>query len=134
MWTTEHSAETTASPEAVWQAWTDVARWPEWNADIEWIELRGPFAVGTTIAMKPFGQDVVELGIAELVPGERFVDVADVDGTTVRTTHRIDRLGDRRSRIVYRLEATGPAADEIGPAVSADFDDTITALTRYAAR
>jgi hypothetical protein len=35
---------------------------------------------------------------------------------------------------VYRLEATGPAADEIGPAVSADFDSTIAALDRYASR
>jgi hypothetical protein len=134
MWVTEHSAETTAAPQAIWQAWADVPHWPEWNADIESIELRGPFAAGTTIAMKPFGQDVVVLSIAELLPGEQFVDEADVDGTTVRTTHRIDRLDDRRSRIVYRLEATGPAADRIGPAVSADFDSTIAALDRYAAR
>ena len=134
MWVTEHSTETAASPEAVWQAWVDVPRWPEWNADIERIELRGPFAVGTTIAMKPYGQDVVELCIADLAAGEHFVDEADVDGTTVRTMHRIDRLDDRRCRIVYRLEATGPAADEIGPAVSADFGSTIAALDRYAAR
>lgn|GEM_PF-2221068 len=43
MWLTEHSIETTVSPEAIWQQWADVASWPEWNADIERIELDGPF-------------------------------------------------------------------------------------------
>jgi len=132
MWTTEHSVETTVAPTAIWRAWTDVEGWPRWNADIDRIELRGPFAIGTVIAMTPRGQETVELRIADLGEGEFFVDEADVDGTLVRTMHRIERLGGDRSRIVYRLEASGPAEEQIGPAVSADFDETLSALVRYA--
>ena len=40
-WSNEHSIETTASPEAIWRLWSDVERWPEWNADIEQIEISG---------------------------------------------------------------------------------------------
>jgi len=29
MWTTEHSIETTASPEAIWRLWSEVATWPD---------------------------------------------------------------------------------------------------------
>ncbi len=134
MWTVEHSVETTVAPEAVWRAWSDVERWPQWNGDIERIELRGPFAVGSTITMKPCGQETVELRLAEVVDGELFVDEADIASTVVRTLHRIDRSDGNRARIVYRLEATGPAAEEIGPAVSADFPDTLAALTEYAQR
>jgi uncharacterized protein YndB with AHSA1/START domain len=134
MWTTEHSVETTVTPDAIWRAWADVPGWPRWNGDIERIELTGPFAEGSTIAMSPRGQEPVRLRLADVVPGERFVDEADVAGTIVRTTHRIDRLGDGRTRVVYRLEASGPAADAIGPAVSADFQDTLTALVEYADR
>jgi uncharacterized protein YndB with AHSA1/START domain len=134
MWTTEHTIETTAAPEAVWRAWTDVARWPEWNADIERIEMKGPFAVGSTIAMTPRREETVVLRVAEVIEGELFVDEADVAGTVVRTTHRIDRLNDRKTRIVYRLDATGPAAEAMGSAISADFDDTLAALTEYVAR
>jgi uncharacterized protein YndB with AHSA1/START domain len=134
MWTTEHTIETTAAPEAVWRAWTDVARWPEWNADIERIEMKGPFAVGSTIAMTPRREETVVLRVAEVIEGELFVDEADVAGTVVRTTHRIDRLNDRKTRIVYRLDATGPAAEATGSAISADFDDTLAALTEYVAR
>ena len=50
-WSTEHSVETSASPEAIWQLWTDVPKWPEWNADLARAELVGPFAAGSTIRM-----------------------------------------------------------------------------------
>jgi hypothetical protein len=72
--------------------------------------------------------------LAEVVDGEMFVDEADVAGTMVRTTHRIHTLDDRSTRVVYRLEASGPAADAIGPALSADFGDTLAALVAFARR
>ena len=134
MWITEHSLEASVEPGAIWRAWAAVERWPEWNADIESISVNGPFARGATIAMTPRGQERVRLTITEAVEGELFVDEADVGGTSVRTTHRIDGLDDGRVRIVYRLEADGPAAEQIGPAVSADFPETIQALAEHAAK
>jgi hypothetical protein len=134
MWSSEHSVQADVEPQAIWQAWSTVGRWPEWNGDIARIELSGPFAVGSTIAMTSHEQDTVELRIARVEEGELFVDEAEVAGTTLRTLHRIDRLDDGRVQIVYRLEASGPAAEEIGPAVSADFDDTLAALVQYAGR
>jgi hypothetical protein len=53
MWTTEDSVETSAGPEQIWRLWADVARWPEWNGDIERIELNGEFAAGSRILMTP---------------------------------------------------------------------------------
>ena len=134
MWSREHTAQTDVAPQAIWQTWTEVERWPEWNGDIARITLSGPFAAGSTIAMTTHEQDTVELRIAQVEEGELFVDEAEVAGTTVRTLHRIDRLDDGRVRIVYRLEASGPAAEEIGPAISADFDETLAALVEHARR
>jgi uncharacterized protein YndB with AHSA1/START domain len=134
MWMTEHSIETDVAPDAIWRAWAEVAQWPEWNGDIERIELTGPFAAGSTFVMTPHGQGAVELRLADVVEGEQFVDEAEVAGTVVRTTHRIEPLDAGAVRIVYRLEASGPAADEIGPAISADFDDTLRALVEHVGR
>src|SRR6266536_1010360 len=106
MWTTEHSTETTAAPEAVWRVWSDVARWPEWNADLERAELSGPFAAGSTITMTPHGDEPIELRIAEAVEREVFVDEAHLEEIVVRTVHRIERLDRDRIRIVYRMEIT----------------------------
>ena len=136
MWAVEHSVETSASPEAVWRVWADVERWPEWNAGVERIELRGPFAVGTTILMTPPGDDPVELRIADAVEPDRFVDEADGGDFVVRTTHRVDAAGHGLSRITYRMEITGPAADtvgpEIGPEISGDFPQVLEALAARA--
>jgi uncharacterized protein YndB with AHSA1/START domain len=137
MWATEHSIETTASPESIWRLWSDVATWPEWNADIERIEISGPFAAGSTIAMTPAGQDTVELRIAEASEPELFIDQADLGDVVVRTIHRVDRQDERRSIVTYRMEISGPATDtvgpELGPQISRDFPEVLAALVERAA-
>jgi hypothetical protein len=138
MWTNEQSIETTASPEAIWRLWSDVAGWPEWNADIVHIEISGPFATGSTITMTPAGQDPVELRIAEAVGSESFIDEADLGEVVVRTIHSIERLEGGRNRVTYRMEISGPAADsvgpELGPQISGDFPETLAALVERAER
>jgi uncharacterized protein YndB with AHSA1/START domain len=138
MWINEQSIETAASPEAIWRLWSDVAGWPEWNADIERIEISGPFAPGSTISMTPVGQEPVELRIAEAVEPELFVDEVDLGDVVVRTTHRVERLEGERNRVVYRMEIGGQAADtvgpELGPQISADFPEVLAALVRQAER
>jgi uncharacterized protein YndB with AHSA1/START domain len=138
MWTTEHSTETTAPPEAIWRAWSDVERWPEWNADLERAELSGPFAPGSTITMYQRGGDTIALRIAEASEQEAFVDQADFGEVVVRTIHRLEPLGGGRVRVIYRMEITGPAADtlgpQIGPGISADFPQVLAALVERAER
>lgn len=137
-WSCEHSVETAAAAEAIWRLWADVENWGTWNGDIEKIELSGPFAVGCEITMTPAGQEAVRLRVATLVEPELFVDEADFGDVTVRTVHRIDPVDEDRRRVVYRMEITGPAADEVGPAlgpaISADFPETIAALVHLAQR
>jgi hypothetical protein len=136
MWTNEHSIETTSSAKAIWRLWSEVAGWPQWNSDIEHIEISGPFAAGSTITMTPIDQDPVELRIAEAVEPDLFVDEASLGDVVVRTIHRIEPLADDRTRVTYRMEITGPAADrvgpELGPQISGDFPETLDALVRQA--
>lgn len=132
MWTAEHSIVTTASPEQIWRLWADVATWPEWNGDIERIELIGPFASGGRILMTPIDGDTIDLRIAEAVEPELFLDEADFGEIVVRTTHRVERLDDERARVTYRMEISGPAADtlgpRVGPEISGDFPEVLAAL------
>ncbi|MBT2231146.1 hypothetical protein [Nonomuraea sp. NEAU-A123] len=136
MWTYEHSIETDAMPEAIWRLWADVESWGAWNADIESIQISGPFAAGAEIVMTPAGQDPVRLRVAEATVDELFVDEARIDGLVLRTVHRLDRGERLRTRMVYRMEITGAAADElgpqIGPAVTADWPATMATLVERA--
>jgi hypothetical protein len=138
MWTTEHSVETTAAPEAIWRAWSDLERWPEWNADLERAELSGPFAPGSTITMYQLGGEQIELRIAGAREPEMFVDEAALGDVVVRTTHRVESAGAGRARVLYRMDITGPQADtlgpQIGPEISADFPQVLAALVERAER
>jgi hypothetical protein len=125
-----------ASPEAIWRLWSNVPGWPRWIADIDQIQISGPFAPGSTILMAPPGHESIELRIADAVEPELFVDEADLGDIVVRTTHRVERIDDRRSCVTYRMEITGPAADTVGPElgaqISADFPETLAALVKLA--
>jgi Polyketide cyclase / dehydrase and lipid transport len=132
MWTAEHSIETNAAREAIWRAWADVPRWPEWNADLARAELVGEFAAGSTIRMTSVDSDTVELRIAQAEKPQLFVDEAELGGVTVRTTHRVEPAGPERRRIVYGMEISGPEAatvgPEFGPQISGDFPEVLAAL------
>jgi Polyketide cyclase / dehydrase and lipid transport len=136
MWSYEHSTETTAAPERIWQVWADVPGWGSWNPDIEEVSIDGPFAAGSEIAMRPAGQDTVRLRIAELRENERFVDEAVIGDAVIRTLHRLERLDEGRVRVTYRTEIEEPDGSglgaELGPAITADFPATIAALVQRA--
>jgi hypothetical protein len=138
MWVAQHSIETTAAPEDVWRQWANVEEWPAWNADIERIELQGPFATGSMIVMTPVDSEAIELRIAEAREPYIFVDEAELGDTVVRTSHRVERLDPSRARVTYRMEITGAGADtlgpQIGPEISGDFPETLAALIERAER
>lgn len=136
MWEYEHSVETTAAPDDVWRLWSAIAAWPQWNDGIETIEIDGPFAAGTTFTMTPPGDEAIRMRLTDIVPGELFADEMDGGDFTVRTVHRLEPAAGGQTRIIYRTEITGPAADHIGPqlgpAITADFPDVLAALAKLA--
>jgi hypothetical protein len=135
-WVIEHSVETSATSATLWRHWSDIVGWPEWNEGIEKIEIDGPFAVGTTFTMTPPEGDPIRLRLVEIVPGELFTDEMDAGEFVVRTVHRLQPTAVGRTRVIYRTEITGPAADEVGPrlgpAITADFPAVLAALVKLA--
>ena len=81
--------ETTSDlpPELLYAAITDVARWPEWDDEIEGIALDGPAEPGSIIALKPRGRDAVKLRVETMVEPFRFRDVAYLPLARLRTEH-----------------------------------------------
>src|SRR5437870_4772744 len=136
MWSTEHSIETTAAADAIWRLWADVPGWPTWNADLAQAELIGDFTPGSTIRMTSINGETVELRIADAVRPDRFVDEADLGAVLVRTSHQVEPMDRGRVRVVYRMEISGPQADdigsELGPQISGDFPETLAALVERA--
>jgi hypothetical protein len=129
-----YTAEADVDAEAVWALYEDVASWPSWDAQAEWVTREGPFRAGTTGTMKFRDQEPLSYRLVKVEPGREFVDETPVAGLVVRVSHLLEPLAPERVRITHAAEVAGPEdqAREIGPLITADFPDTMASLAALA--
>jgi uncharacterized protein YndB with AHSA1/START domain len=132
MWTSTASIDTTASPQALWRLFEDVAGWTRWNAGIERIALHGPFASGSTFEMQPPGMDAFTSTLRDVRRDAAFVDETVLDGTRFLVSHELQPLPSGGTRVVYAVRVEGPEAETLGPLVTADFPQVLAALRALA--
>jgi hypothetical protein len=136
MWEYEHSAETTAPQQALWHRWSDMAAWPSWNDGIEKIKIDGPFAAGTTFTMTPPGMNPCACALWRSCPASR--SPTRWTPATCRTHPAPARAaagrpdsGDLPDRDHRPGRRPGRAGD-LGPAITGDFPEVLTALVKLA--
>jgi hypothetical protein len=129
-----HVVEADVAPAAVWALYDDVSTWPVWDAQAEWVTRDGPFATGTAGTMKFRGVDPLPYTLTRVEPLREFVDATPVGDLVVRVSHRLEPLAGGRLRLTYAAEIDGPAdeAAQVGPAITADFPETMSALLALA--
>ena len=132
MWTDTASIVTTASPQALWRLFEDVAGWTRWNAGIERIALHGPFAAGSTFDMQPPGMDAFTSTLRDVRPNAGFVDETVLEGTRFLVSHELQPLPSGGTRVTYTVKVEGPEAATLGPLVTADFPEVLAALKALA--
>jgi len=104
------TAEVTSSaePAAFFARWADMATWPEWNLDTEWVRLDGPFTEGAAGTLKPKGGPRVPFVVAKLTDDE-FVDVSKLLGARLTFAHRVHR-NDTHTDVRVDVSLAGPLA------------------------
>ncbi len=103
------SAVSSAAPDRFFARWADMSTWPEWDEAVAWARLDGPFAAGTTGALKPKGGPKVSFVIETLDPGCEFTDVSAMPGARLRIRHLVTRDGDV-TRVDIEVSMEGPLA------------------------
>jgi hypothetical protein len=98
-----------AAPATFFAEWADMASWPEWNLDTEWVRLDGPFVEGATGTLKPKGGPKVPFVVARLVDGKEFTDVSKLVGARLTFRHLVDVV-DGRTSVSVEISMTGPLA------------------------
>jgi Polyketide cyclase / dehydrase and lipid transport len=129
-WTDQFSIEIPTSSQVIWQIFADVPNWKRWNSGIEEIEIEGPFEAGTEFMMRPPGAAKLRMRLVEVVPNERFVDETAIEDLVIQVSHSLEQAPNG-TRVTFRVQATGPGCDEVGPAVSADFPEVLRSLSAY---
>ncbi len=134
MWKTEHTHRSAAAPEAVFALWVNVEGWPAWDASLIATTLDGPFAAGATGTLHPQGMpEPIAFRLTAVEPGVGFADETRLGLLVLRFQHRVEsRAGG--SRIFVSIEAEGPDAEQVGPAVAEDLPESVAALADAAMR
>src|SRR3954447_23808601 len=98
-----------APPSAFFARWADMASWPEWNLDTEWVRLDGPFAEGATGTLKPKGGPKVPFVVARLVDGEEFPDFSSLPGAPLPSRPLVP-VAPAGTTVSVDVTLTGPLA------------------------
>jgi hypothetical protein len=69
----DHTVATVARPEDVWAVWTDVARWPEWDTELESASVEGGrLALGASGTLRPRSGPSTTFVVSEFEPEEGY--------------------------------------------------------------
>jgi hypothetical protein len=102
------SVTSSAAPRAFFARWADMATWPEWNTDTEWVRLDGSFVQGATGVLKPKGGPKVKFVVTTLTETD-FVDVSLLRGARLTFAHHIVET-DTGSEVQVTVSLDGPLA------------------------
>jgi hypothetical protein len=124
MWTTQHTATTSAPASAVWSALRDLHSGIPLGPASDRFELHGPFAVGTRITVTPQGQEAMTSRIVELEPERVYADRTEFGPLALTFRHTLSER-DGVTEVTHTLEIAGEGADEagpeLGPQIAGDF-------------
>jgi polyketide cyclase/dehydrase/lipid transport protein len=111
----EASLETSASPDRVWQVWSDVDRWPEWNPDMKASHIDGPLKVGATGNIDTRSGGKHDVVVTHYEQGRSFeLESTALPGTKMAIRATIAPSGSG-SRITQGFEPRGLLAPIVGP-------------------
>ncbi|MFF6999944.1 SRPBCC family protein [Streptomyces sp. NPDC008313] len=139
MWETTQTAETTASPEAVWSCYEDPATWPAWNPDLVVVDREGPFAEGTTGTVTNEGRPPVPFTLVSVDKGESFTMETRPGGDLIaQSICRLTPLDGGGTLISHTMRLDGPPAEQVaaaqGPVLTAGLSTGVLDLAELAAR
>jgi uncharacterized protein YndB with AHSA1/START domain len=131
MYLFECEATFEADPDAVWKAWTDVARWPEWDVSKEIAQLDGPFEPGTRGWARQRGNLGGSFTITEVECGRRWVTECPMPLGKVIFDHLVEPVAGGYVRVVKSVEVEGACAPLVrmfAPKMRRDIAASLVAL------
>lgn len=76
MWSRSYSKRVSGlDVDKVWQVWTDIDQWHQWQSNIEYAKLDGEFKVGNHFLLKPKGAPKVNIEILAVETNTIFTDL-----------------------------------------------------------
>jgi len=129
--------EVPAAIGAVWQVWTDVNHWTDWDPHEEAARLDAPFATGAVGWVKPKGAPGGAFTLTLVEPERRWCSRSKIPFGRLDFDHQLAPTTTGGTRVTVRIDASGPFAPifrlVFAPRMQRDLPQTIAALGRRAA-
>jgi hypothetical protein len=110
------SRTTTASPQAIWELWADVANRTRWDQGLEAARIDGPFQQGASGQVKLRDQPTRRFEIIECQPMRRYTDRFFLPlATTMDWQHSVEERGPNQREVTFRVVAKGPTSLVLAP-------------------
>ena len=110
----DHIVETSAPPEKIWAAWTDVDHWPQWDTELDSASLDGSFALGTRGRVKPKRGPAARISISELSPGESYTGTTRSLLCGLKVRRHLTRKDGGATYFTHEVSFVGPLASVFG--------------------
>jgi uncharacterized protein YndB with AHSA1/START domain len=110
----DHTVETSAPPEKIWAAWTDVERWPEWDTELDSASLDGSFALGAKGRVKPKRGPAARFSISELIPGESYTFTTRLPLCGLKVRRHLTRKDGGATYFTHEVSFVGPLSCVFG--------------------
>ena len=126
-WTFEHSIDCGVTAEFAWTFWTNVSNWVL-DADVESVEIDGPFCAGARGFTNSKSAGCVEWRIAEVQAGKAVIEFP-LSGAVGRFVWTFEDVGGC-TRITQRCTVDGEQADTYAKTVGPSLETGIPAGMR----
>ena len=107
MWTDQVTISTTATRNQIWEMWSNVEKWNEWDHEVETSTLFGEFKKGSKGMLKPKGAPKSTFEMVEVNPLQKFVNRSSLPFTTMDFIHVMEEKSGKLY-LTHKIEMKGP--------------------------
>lgn len=123
MWTYIHEKECNIDLEKLWNYYSNVNLWKEWDEEVEKMELNGEFITGTTGKMFMTGQEPMPFTLTDVKIKKQFIDETIIEPLKVKIIvgHYIEEKTNGRFILRHSVIIDGENADEVAKQIGESF-------------
>lgn len=98
---------------SLWELYSDVEKWLEWDESLEKVELDGEFIVGAKGKMTNNGMPEIEFQLIEVIKEKSFTTKSIMGPFEVEVSHHLVSLSDNEVKIEHAVRVTGPDKGQV---------------------
>lgn len=127
-----HSEFAAASPDRIWDVWTDVTGWPRWDIELKTASLGGPFADGAKGQLVPMKGTTSSFVITDVKPMIAYTMTTSLPGASLVIRRELQPV-EGGTQFTHTVSFTGPAAGVFGSLFGSRFREALpVAMQRIA--